>query len=379
MKTERIIFISHSGDKTGAPIVLTRLFRQAIKVAKADAFLVFRYHGDLAGEYRQEFGDRVFIIRGISPQKILLPFKPFSKIIDFLLLFFLFKRLKASVVVANSLINTTAIAAGLWNRSTVIVWAHEVAGAINDSFHLRRYWIKKVQAGIGVSQQSCDFLRELGLPPSRIHLIHNGLDLDAVLKAAPLQRQAPPRENLKLGVLATWSPNKRLDLAVETAVAVAESRKFSRVRLDVGGLPDPWNPDLFEEIMTKIKIKPENLEVRFLGQIDHLEAYYHELDGLLLTSDKESLPTVAIEAMAYQVPVFYFEDLFGAAEVLGDLIVPSGQRTGRALAEKILEFFASQENGADLEAWQKKALDRAQLFTLDRQWENFQKVVTSLE
>ena len=244
----KIVFVSHSGDKTGAPIVLTRLYRQAVRAEKEDVILVFRYHGDLSEKSLEEFGkDRVYTIRRTSPRDIPFLLKPFSKLVDLYLLIRLFKVLKPSVVVANSLINTTAIAAGLWNRSKVVVCAHEVSGAITDPFHWRSFWIKRAHVGVGVSRQSCDFLYELGLPRSRIHLVHNGIDLDPLTPDRSWTIKNSPGESLRLGALAVWSPNKRLDLVIEAGISVAKSGKFSWVHLDIGGLPDPWFPDLFNQ------------------------------------------------------------------------------------------------------------------------------------
>ncbi|MFH0788704.1 MAG: glycosyltransferase [Pseudomonadota bacterium] len=377
----KIVFVSHSGDNTGAPIVLSRFFRWAIRSEREDVFFVFRYSGELAEQCKKEYGgERVYTIRQTSPHDIPYLVKPLSKLVDLVLLLMLFKSLKPSVVVANSLINTTALIAGLWVNAKVIVWAHEVTGAINDPFHLRGFWIKKAHAGIGVSRQSCDFLNELGLSRSKIHLIHNGFDMVRIFPEDSFRRKKNPRDLLILGALAVWSPNKRLDLAIETAIRVAESGKFSQVRLNIGGLPDPWFPNLIKQTLGSFRDMPKNLEIRIMGQIDQDKLYdfYENIDGVLLTSDKESLPTVGIEALAYQTPVFSYEDLSGAREILGDLALEAEERTGVALAGEVIHFFDSPGFAASLANWQRRALERARLFTLENQWKNFQKVFNEI-
>ena len=376
----KLIFISHSGDKTGAPIVLTRLYRQAVKTEKEDAFLVFRYHGDLSEKSLEEFGkDRVYTIRRTSPRDIPSLLKPFSKLVDLYLLIRLFKELKPSVVVANSLINTTAIAAGLWNRAKVVVWAHEVSGAITDPFHWRSFWIKRAHAGVGVSRQSCDFLYELGLPSSRIHLVHNGIDLDHLSPDRSWPIKNNPGEPLRLGALAVWSPNKRLDLVIEAGISVAESGKFSLVRLDIGGLPDPWFPDLFQQMESRYENRPDNLILRFLGPIDDLKGFYGNLDAVMLTSDKESLPTVVLEAMACLIPVFSFGDLPGVREILGEIALLSEERTGAGLASEIIRFFKNTNPSLTLEHWRKAAWERSRLFSLEKQWKAFEQIIAGLK
>lgn len=375
----KLIFISHSGDRTGAPIVLTRLYRQAVKAKKEDAILVFRYQGDLSQKCLEEFGkDLVYTIRRTSPRDIPFLLKPFSKLVDLYLLIRLFKALKPSVVVANSLINTTAIAAGLWNRVKVVVWAHEVSGAIADPFHWRSFWIKRAHAGVGVSRQSCDFLSELGLPRSRIHLVHNGIDPEDLIPTRSFPIKNNPGESIQLGALAVWSPNKRLDLVIEAGISVAESGKFSVVRLDIGGPPDPWFPDLFKQMESRYENRPDNLHLRFLGPIDDLKGFYGNLDAVMLTSDKESLPTVVLEALTWLIPVFSFADLPGVREILGESALLSEERTGAGLAAQIIRYFKNPDASLALEQWRKAAGERSRLFTLEKQWKAFEQIIGTL-
>jgi glycosyltransferase involved in cell wall biosynthesis len=375
----KLIFISHSGDKTGSPIVLTRLFRWAVEEEKQDAFLVFRYHGALVEELKKEFGEkRIVTIRRTSPRDISNFLKPFSKLVDLWILLALFRTLKPSVVIVNSLINTTSIAASLLVKAKVVVWSHEVPGSINDPFHMRSYWIKKAHAGIGDSRQSCDFLNELGLSPLKIHLVYNGLDLNRFIQREPTGIKKEPKDLLRLGALAFWSPNKRLDLVIETAVKVAQSGKYPQIRLDIVGSIDPWFPNLFEEMKARFKELPQNLSVRFLGHIPEIGEFYQNIDGMLLTSDKESLPTVAMEALAYQIPVFSFDDLPGVGEILGDLALQAKERAGIALAAEVIHFFDTSDFAITQANWQKGALERARLFTLENQWKNFQKVFNEI-
>jgi len=375
----KTVFVSHSGEKGGAPIVLTRLFRQALKEEKEEVYLVFRYQGELAEACRKEFGEgRVFTIRDKDPRKINTLNKPFRKLVDLYRLVKLFKEIKPQIVIANSLINTSAIVAGLWVRAKVAVWAHEVPGMINDPLRLRSFWIRKARFGIGVSEQVCEYLKELGMDPAKIRLIHHGLDLEGEIHGNQMEEIIPPRGLLKLGALAVWSPRKRLDLIMETAVELARSGRFNQVRLDIGGPMDLWFPHLFAEIMGRFSEKPPSLTVRFLGSIEELNLFYQDLDAVLVTSDKEALPTVVLEALVRQIPVFSFEDLRGVQEILGETALLARERNGAALAEKVIQFFINPDHLDTLEQWQKAAMSRSRLFSLENQWKAFQKVLSGL-
>jgi glycosyltransferase involved in cell wall biosynthesis len=371
-----VVFVSHSGENSGAPIVLTRLFRQALKEEKEEVFLVFRYSGELSEASREEFGEgKVFTLRKKNPREIKTVFKPFSKLYDAFCLINLIRKIRPKIIIANSLINTTAIAVGLGMGCKVIVWAHELPGTIHDPFRLRRFWIKKAQTGVGVSVQVCDHLRALGMESSKIHLIHHGLDLNSLPFGKETEKISFPDQCLKLGALAVWSPNKRLDLILETAVVLARSGKFSRVRLDIGGPVDSFYPDLIRETRERISEEPSNLILRFLGSVEDLNHFYQDLDAVLVASNREALPTVALEALNYQVPVFSFDDLAGVKEILGELSLLARERSGPALAEKIMGFVDDPGQPELLDKWRKAALERSRLFAIGKQWQAFQEII----
>jgi glycosyltransferase involved in cell wall biosynthesis len=141
---------------------------------------------------------------------------------------------------------------------------------------------------------------------------------------------------------------------------------------------DLWFPHLFAEIMGRFSEKPPSLTVRFLGSIEELNLFYQDLDAVLVTSDKEALPTVVLEALVRQIPVFSFEDLRGVQEILGETALLARERNGAALAEKVIQFFINPDHPDTLEQWQKAAMARSRLFSLENQWKAFQKVFSGL-
>jgi glycosyltransferase involved in cell wall biosynthesis len=372
----RLLFISHSGDKTGAPVVFSRLFKWVVKEAKEDAYLLFRYNGLLAKECAKEFGDdRVSIIRKSNPRSIFRPLKPLSKFYDFLLLVKLFGRIKAPVIIVNSLINTTAIIAGLLVGSKVIVWAHELPGAINDPLKIRSFWLRRAHIGLGDSEESCDYLKKIGLSPARTFLVHHGLDLTSIKSKGREDPRERGKDPLRLGALAIWSPNKRLDQIIETAIKVAEYSKNNHIRLDVCGTVDSDFPKLFDQIKKQYLTTPSNLEIRFLGQIEDIQDFYNQIDALLVTSEKESLPTVVLEAMAFQLPIFSFRDLPGVQEILGINTFLAKTRTSSALAAEVVNFFYCSPQPFALEEWRQYARIRVQRFSLEKQWQAIRVII----
>jgi glycosyltransferase involved in cell wall biosynthesis len=365
-----IVFVSHGGERSGAPIVLTRMFEQALKEGE-EAFLVFRYNEEWAEACQKKYGSkRVYILPGKPPRLLPNGVKPLRKLFDLLRLWSLFKRIKPQVVVANTLLNTTAVMAGLLVGSRVAVWAHESPGAISDPWGMRSFWIKRAHLGLGVSQGICSYLQEMGMDPSKIRLLHHGVDVEKERSKSALRPRigGSHPKRLVLGALAVWSPRKRLDLVLETAYALARSGYFEDIRLDIGGPPDALHPRLFQETLDRFPKRLEPLTLRFMGTIVDRDSFYRELDALLMTSDKEALPTVVLEALVREIPVFSFKHLAGVQEIMGEAALQAEERKGAALADAILRFFLAPTFPRDWEEWVKKARARISLFSLDRQW-----------
>lgn len=202
--------------------------------------------------------------------------KPIRKMVDFYRLVTLLKWIKPHLVVANTLINSTTVMAALWVGSRVVVWAHEVQGMINDPWRIRSFWIRRAHKVLGVSQEVCAFLRKMKIEPGKIGLLHHGLDLEKVRNHFRFKEINPKRlqETLVLGALAIWSPRKRLDLLLETAYAVAHSKRFQEVRVDIGGPIDPGYPQLLKTTLDCLPAPPQNLIVRFLGPIEDQDVFF---------------------------------------------------------------------------------------------------------
>ena len=99
----------------------------------------------------------------------------------------------------------------------------------------------------------------------------------------------------------------------------------------------------------------------------------------MLTSNKESLPTVVLEALTWLIPVFSFEDLPGVREILGELTLSSVERTGVGLAAEIIRFFKNTNAFMTLEQWRKAAWERSRLFGLEKQWKAFEQIIAGLK
>jgi glycosyltransferase involved in cell wall biosynthesis len=137
---------------------------------------------------------------------------------------------------------------------------------------------------------------ELGVEPDRIAVIPNARDGD-VFRSPTADERAAARETygLKDGPVVAFigaaSPEKRLDLAIETVANLP-----GHTLLVAGGGSG----------LARAREQAHDLlgdRVVFLGEVDDVRPVLYASDVVLITSDVEGMPGVAIEAALCGVPV----------------------------------------------------------------------------
>lgn len=136
---------------------------------------------------------------------------------------------------------------------------------------------------------------QMGRDPATVHVVSNAIDLTAFEHAAG----PPPTSGATPVALAVGSllRVKRFDRFLE-ALALARSRNVSLRGAVVGDGPE--RPAL-ERLAGRLGLLPDG--VSFLGARDDVPALLAGAGFLVLTSDHEGFPNVALEAMAARRPV----------------------------------------------------------------------------
>jgi glycosyltransferase involved in cell wall biosynthesis len=153
----------------------------------------------------------------------------------------------------------------------------------------RRRWFKLRTAGairtvIVVSRASRDALLAEGFPIERVAVVPNGVPDPGVPRALPA-----PDSALRLGVLGSLEPRKRVELVIEALAICGEGT----ARLDVAG-DGPLRAAL-EERARALGVAGR---VRFLGRASDPAEFLASIDVLALPSRLEGMPLAALEAMA---------------------------------------------------------------------------------
>jgi glycosyltransferase involved in cell wall biosynthesis len=149
--------------------------------------------------------------------------------------------------------------------------------------------------------------RALGVPPGRLYLLPNMVDSD---EFKPSSRRA--NGEVRLLSAGRLGPEKRIDRFLSI---LGEVIKFSpaKVRAIVAG-EGPLRGHL-ERRAEALGLIPEVVEFR--GAVSDMTSLYQEVDLLVMTSDWEGSPNVALEAMSSGLPVVT-TNVGGAAEVVRD-------------------------------------------------------------
>jgi len=177
-----------------------------------------------------------------------------------------------------------------------------------------------------------------GLPPSKIHVVYDGVDSEALRREYVSDEST--RKNLEIEpeefvvlLVARLSPQKRHDLVIDAVAEVA--RHGIPVRLLLVG--DRGDTRLYNTLCRRIagaKLEERVLWLPFRTNLAQLEA---AADVCVLCSDNEALGTCVLESMALEVPVIVSRS-GGLPEMIEDgvtgCVVPPGD--AHALAEALL-------------------------------------------
>jgi L-malate glycosyltransferase len=214
--------------------------------------------------------------------------------------------------------------------------AWDVRGRAIDAFNhvlLKRRFAKIV----AVSEDLARILRPM-YGDQRVAVVHNGIDVATVRRRASGTRaDVPPRRAGEIRLLAAGRlvPVKRFDRLPELAEALAAATGRPVTILLAGEGP------LTGELARACSSLSGDAHVQMLGFHGNVPALICEVDALVMTSDNEGLPMVALESAALGCPVYAF-NVGGLPEIVGTAVsgalAPVGDITAlaRLIADRAL-------------------------------------------
>lgn len=158
-----------------------------------------------------------------------------------------------------------------------------------DRFAIRRY-----ERAICVSADLERELLSLGLPRERVVHVPNAIDTEHFRRRAP----RPPLEGrpLVVGAVGRLSEEKGFLHLIEAVERLREEGLDLELRIAGEG-------ELEEPLRARLSASPHRRRLALLGFVEDTRALFESFDLFCLSSLREGLPNVVLEAMAMEVPV----------------------------------------------------------------------------
>jgi len=158
-----------------------------------------------------------------------------------------------------------------------------------------------------VSEASKKFLsRKVGLPPGRIQVIPNGVDLSRFQRS----ERSVPQATLVVGTVGSLTKVKNQSLLLRACARLIKHGVDAEVRIAGEG---PERATLMD-VASFLGI---SRQVRLLGHVADVAEFLNQLDIFVLPSDSEQHPNALLEAMACGLPCIGTR-VGGVPEILGD-------------------------------------------------------------
>ncbi len=184
--------------------------------------------------------------------------------------------------------------------------------------------------------------RRLGLPPGKVSVVHNGINLDGYGKANNHEPRTTNHTAPVLGYLARMSKDKGLDTLVEAFISLKQRGTIPRLKLQIAGSCGPGDEPFVQSLRKRLAEAGYIGEVAFLPNLTRAEKIDF-LRGLNVFSVPalygEAFGLYVIEAQAAGVPVVQprhaaFPEIIEATG--GGILCEPGD--AKSLADKIEEL-----------------------------------------
>jgi glycosyltransferase involved in cell wall biosynthesis len=225
-----------------------------------------------------------------------------------------------AVVLQNSLTAYSAIPH--WKRALpglrVVDWIHAVDEAW-DVVGASAAVASGIDVRVAISQAGADRLRQAGTPQESIRLIRNGIDLE--------RYQPVEKESKTILFAGRLDPVKRPLLVADMAAQLTRLRPAKDFRFVVVG--DGPEREALQRRIRRLGVEPL---VELRGQVEDIPRVLRDAAVVVIPSQAEGIPLIALEAFAMERPVVSSR-VGAAAEVVrqhtGVLIETGGDEAAR--------------------------------------------------
>ncbi len=167
-------------------------------------------------------------------------------------------------------------------------------------YGIDRLCLKHYEVVICVSSDLYESCLEAGVPRERCVLVENGVDVDHFHRRRPAaeakQEQGIPAGRLLIGAMGRLSDEKGFDLLIRSVDRLIAAGRDIELRIAGEGDQRAALEGLIRELN-------RGRRIRLVGFQRDAISFFESMDIFALSSHREGLPNVVLEAMALEVPV----------------------------------------------------------------------------
>jgi len=203
-----------------------------------------------------------------------------------------------------------------------------VSHRLKEGFYRLRS--RQLGAVVTVSEAARKRLVAGGLPEERLHVIHNGVDIEGFQPTAPAR--SPGEEHVVcFAYPSRILPGKGQHLAIDALARLKREHKRRAKLTIVGSVADPI-------FLDQLRIQAYNQPVEFATDVPRIAPFYQDADVVLFpTLMEEGFGYTAVEAMSCGKPVIW-SDQPAVREATGGIGFPVDQGDVEAMRDAMMRL-----------------------------------------
>jgi glycosyltransferase involved in cell wall biosynthesis len=357
----KVLLISHSACRTGAPHCLLRLAQALSGSPELECWIVLQTGGELGAEFARVAptldASRLAEI-GISvadaPGVIASLFRGFTS---------------RGIAICNTIAVSKFHAALADCGIPVLSWIHELPTMV-DLFGggqaVERVAAASQQIVVPAEVVRDAWIRRFAIEPERVHTFHNGVDaraegLDRAAMRSRVRRELGiPDDGLIVLGCGTIDLRKGADLYAQVACKLLtrpDARDIAAKTWFVW-VGDLAFPTLDQWVTHDAEIGGYKGRLIFAGQRSNTAPYFAAADVFALTSREDPCPFSNLEAMESGVPVVVFQDAGGAPDVIGGAGIAVPFLDVDAMAAAVIELLGDARKSSEMGAAGREIIRR---------------------
>jgi len=342
-KNETILLVSHSGSRTGAPLIILKIAKELCKIREINLITVVIGGGELV----KEFGRYSHVV--VTKDKFGGDKQENSTLQSEII------RNGISVIIANSAESHKFLDSTYFKGKPTFMLIHEIAdhyprdvwkNMFDTTNHIvfpSKYVSQKSLAKLAGTVSKHTHIESTSVIPQGLLTDNFGLSKYNINRKY-IRKELRISDNavvvLGCGVMDF---RKGIDLFFDTAKQTIASNN-NVIFLWLGGNSNQSDNDDLLYWKKKVTSKGILENIKFVNAVSDPEPYFQASDIFLLTSRSDPFPCVVHEAMSCKLPIVYMNEATGSEELIGsEFGIPVTYEDVGQLSNAVIELASNNE------------------------------------